>query len=541
MSETCPYCGLELPDPQVFICPHCNHPLNTTPPLDPEEITLPRLRVTRVSHPLSVHDMQAGQTEPEVLEADPQQTEPGATTPVIPEPVIPEPAMRESLMLEPMISEPAVPEPVIPEAEPEPVIPEAEQLEKESAATTSGIPEAEQTEPTATTPMISEPMISGPMISEPMTPEPAMPAPMIPEIPEPELPAPELPEQEQAEPVVLEAERQETEPTVMAPVILEPVILEPVMPEPMISAPAMLEPMISEPVIPESVIPEPFQLGVERQEMESAANGPHVWEAERQETVPAVYPDLPTYVPQPSPLLPLPPDRRPSHSVLPRPLVPPLAPPVPPAAPIHPVANRHRTGRILVGILLLAVIVGGAGALYAVSHNPVIYQSSLKGSLDNWEVGPDCAPKSDGYHIRSGAICYAPIGSQANADITVHVVQLRGSTELFYGIVLRSAPRQHYYLFGIDGNGKWAFVNVPGTTRLPVSVVAPTLDSAIHNGIHQVNTLEVKMKGTHFDFFINGAKVGEINDSHYATGQIGLSGEDGVEVVYTDLSIVKVN
>jgi hypothetical protein len=250
--------------------------------------------------------------------------------------------------------------------------------------------------------------------------------------------------------------------------------------------------------------------------------------------VPAVYPDLPTYVPQPSPLLPLPPDRGPSQNVLPR-------APVRPVAPVAPVANRHRTARILVGILLFAVIVGGAGALYVVSHNPVIYQSSLKGSLDNWEVGSDCTPKSDGYHIRSGSICYAPIGSQANADITVHVAQLGGSTELFYGIVLRSAPRQHYYLFGIDGNGKWAFVNVPGTTKLPVSVIAPTLDSAVHNGIHKVNTLEVKMKGTHFDFFINGTKVGEINDSHYATGQIGLSGEDGVEVVYTDLSIVKVN
>jgi hypothetical protein len=205
------------------------------------------------------------------------------------------------------------------------------------------------------------------------------------------------------------------------------------------------------------------------------------------------------------------------------------------------VANRHRTARILVGILLFAVIVAGAGAIYAVSHYPVIYQSSLKGSLYNWEAGADCAPKSDGYHIRSGSICYAPIGSQTNADVNVHVVQLRGSTELFYGIVLRSVPSQHYYLFGIDGNGKWVFVNVPGTGRPPVSVIAPTLDGAIHTGIHSANTLEVRMKGAHFDFFINGIKVGEINDSHYTTGQIGLSGEDGVEVVYTDLSIVKVN
>ena len=49
------------------------------------------------------------------------------------------------------------------------------------------------------------------------------------------------------------------------------------------------------------------------------------------------------------------------------------------------------------------------------------------------------------------------------------------------------------------------------------------------------------MKGANFQFFINGKKVGEINNPQYAAGQIGLSGEDGVEVVYTNLSIVKVN
>jgi hypothetical protein len=364
VSVTCPYCGLELPDPQVSTCPHCNQPLQTNRLLDPEEPTLPKRRITRVSQPLSVNDMDTEQMEPAVPEAG-QEVE----------------------------AEPAAPEPVV------------------------------------------------------------------------------------------------------------------------------SEPVVSEPVVP--------QAGLEQ--MESAATVSAIWEAHPEAARPPAYVDPPTYVPPASPpLLPLPPEMAPSWRVLSSP-------------PVHPVARRSRTARILVGILLLVVVVASAGAYYAVSHNPVIYQSSLKGSPDNWEVGADCAPKSDGYHIMSGSICYAPIGSQADADIKVSVVQLSGSTELFYGIVLRSTPREHYYLFGIDGNGKWLFVNVPSTTRLPVSVIAQTLDSAIHSGLHAVNILEVKMKGSHFEFFINGAKVGEINDSHYVTGQIGLSGEDGVEVVYTDLSIVKVN
>jgi len=174
-------------------------------------------------------------------------------------------------------------------------------------------------------------------------------------------------------------------------------------------------------------------------------------------------------------------------------------------------------------------------------QNPVIYQSSLKGSQQDWENGSDCASKADGYHIMSGSICYAPTGRQANADVKVSVVQVSGSPDLFYGVVVRSSPEQHYYLFGIDGNGRWVFVNVQSPSQPPTYVVTPTLDSAVHGGLHQTNTLEVKMKGATFTFFINGTKVGAFNGAQYRTGQIGLSGEDGVEVVYTNLSILKVS
>jgi hypothetical protein len=190
--------------------------------------------------------------------------------------------------------------------------------------------------------------------------------------------------------------------------------------------------------------------------------------------------------------------------------------------------------------LLIAVVAGAAG-FYVAQRNPVVYQNSLKGSPANWENGSDCAAKPDGYHIMSGSICYAPVGGQANVDIKVSVVQVSGSAELFYGLVVRSSPAQHYYLFGIDGNGRWVFVNVQSPSQPPIYIVTPTLDSAVHGGLHQANTLEVRMKGAAFTLFINGTKVGGINDAQYATGQIGLSGEDGVEVVYTNLSIVKVS
>jgi hypothetical protein len=195
----------------------------------------------------------------------------------------------------------------------------------------------------------------------------------------------------------------------------------------------------------------------------------------------------------------------------------------------------------VIGVLLLIAVVVGTVGYFAVLRNPVIYQNTLKGSLANWENGSDCASKTDGYHVMSGSICYAPIGSQTDADIKVSVVQLSGATDLFYGIVVRSTPEQHYYLFGIDGYGRWLFVNVHSPSQPPTALVPPTLDNAVNSGLHQTNSIELRMKGANFQFFVNGKKVGEINNSQYKAGQIGLSGEDGVEVVYTNLSIVKVN
>ena len=201
-------------------------------------------------------------------------------------------------------------------------------------------------------------------------------------------------------------------------------------------------------------------------------------------------------------------------------------------------AKRRPGLNVLVPVVLLVALIAGAAGFYAFGRSSSIYQSSLHGSQSGWENSQDCAAKADGYHIASGSICYVPIGTQTNVSVKVTVEQLSGSSELFYGIALRSMPRGHYYLFAIDGYGKWSFVEVPGLNQAPINVIAPALDSAVRSGLHQTNTLQVKMKGSHFQFFINGSQVGDVIDSHFASGQIGLSGEAGVTVVYTDLSIV---
>jgi len=60
----------------------------------------------------------------------------------------------------------------------------------------------------------------------------------------------------------------------------------------------------------------------------------------------------------------------------------------------------------------------------------------------------------------------------------------------------------------------------------------------IKSGSGATNTLEARATGTHFVCSINGVKVGEVDDSTDASGDIGLAGsDDGSDVVYTNFSL----
>jgi len=148
-----------------------------------------------------------------------------------------------------------------------------------------------------------------------------------------------------------------------------------------------------------------------------------------------------------------------------------------------------------------------------------------------------CTSKADGYHITGAYLCYAPVTQQGDVDITVTAKQLSGPYSLLYGIVFRSSGKGSYYLFGIDGNGKWTFVRLSNNTGS--YLIQPRANTAIKGTLNQSNTLEVRAAGSHFEFIINGIQVGQADDTTYSTGLIGLTSEGGVEVVYANIKIVK--
>jgi hypothetical protein len=209
---------------------------------------------------------------------------------------------------------------------------------------------------------------------------------------------------------------------------------------------------------------------------------------------------------------------------------------------------------VLVGGGAAAVAFSGGGTPTAATGTPtatstlgptatpkptVLYQQSFASQppSSDWSQDDNCFYSNGGYHIKNGYFCFAPAGTQADVTITVDVQQISGDTTLPYGIGFRRPSAGKHYEFDIDSTSEWVFYSCdPNTCN---AVVDYTKNSAIKGGLNTKNTLSVTSKGSHFDFFVNGTKVGQADDSTYASGELGLLGSENVEIVFNNLLVTK--
>jgi hypothetical protein len=195
---------------------------------------------------------------------------------------------------------------------------------------------------------------------------------------------------------------------------------------------------------------------------------------------------------------------------------------------------RNQAGGITIG----GATLGGGGST-APGGGTIIYQDALNGSTKSqWTDDSNCFFGSGGYHINAAFICYAPSDKVGDGVTTVSVQQISGPVTYGYGLVVRRASRGNYYEFLIDANGKWLFDKV--VSGKTTDIVKFTANSAIKKGLNQANVISVQAKGSHFVFSVNGTQVGTADDTTFTSGDTGLSGNDGIEVVFTNLTIANV-
>lgn len=165
----------------------------------------------------------------------------------------------------------------------------------------------------------------------------------------------------------------------------------------------------------------------------------------------------------------------------------------------------------------------------------VALQDPLTKRSSRWPEQQDCSMRDDGYHITSNSICFLAGAPITDSFVTVTVAQTAGVNDLSYGVTLRRANKGDYYSFEIDGSGHWYFYKAADSVLILLASHAP--NPSIHTGLLQPNTLQVRANGQRFEFFVNDVKVGQVNDSTYAEGVIGLGGNDQLEVVYTNFTL----
>lgn len=179
-----------------------------------------------------------------------------------------------------------------------------------------------------------------------------------------------------------------------------------------------------------------------------------------------------------------------------------------------------------------------ATSLTPTSSKTIIFQDPLTSNTYGWLSDDHCSFASDGYHIKSGWICYAPAGLLSNFDVTVHVKQISGPLTYGYGIVFRRTSTGNEYMFDIDGNSKWVLFKCVSSSCSKLANW--TSNASLQGGLNVSHTLEVQANGTHIACYADGTQLGSVDDSTYLSGKVGLQASNNIEAVFSNITITAV-
>lgn len=184
----------------------------------------------------------------------------------------------------------------------------------------------------------------------------------------------------------------------------------------------------------------------------------------------------------------------------------------------------HNGGRrwLAAALLFLAAVLCACGAE---EHGPWKEPFDDAG---NWQLSADAAASvavADGVlriHVfELGQVAWAAASrTYSDFHLTVEATQVSGPDDNEYGVLVRMAGDQQFYVFSISGDGyaraawyssgSW---NLLGQDWMP--------SDTIRQGA-ATNVLEVEARGATFIFSVNGTQVLQVEDAQLTKGDIGL-------------------
>ncbi len=127
-----------------------------------------------------------------------------------------------------------------------------------------------------------------------------------------------------------------------------------------------------------------------------------------------------------------------------------------------------------------------------------------------------------------------------NFTLDVDALQVTGSPESSYGVLLRMNSPNEFYRFSIRGDGLYMIErhDPDGWTRFMKDWQSTP---AIQQGVGQNNHIKVVAEGSLMIFYVNEIQVAQINDGRYSQGNIALDagtfGQTNLQVMFDNVLV----
>ena len=212
------------------------------------------------------------------------------------------------------------------------------------------------------------------------------------------------------------------------------------------------------------------------------------------------------------------------------------------------VANAHVTATAQVYATATAV-----ASTYPFSNNQVLSDPLVDNSKGvNWDNNRSsgCFFSGSAYHATEGKsgfynTCAALKSDYSDFTFESEMVIKQGGDGAAGGLIFRADENNSkYYRLSIDNNGNYFILVIVDTTGTNgnARILKKGTASQFTTGLGQTNTLGIVARGNQYSFYVNSQLVTSFTDSTYTHGQIGFDvdfGTSATDVVFTNAKVWK--
>jgi hypothetical protein len=167
--------------------------------------------------------------------------------------------------------------------------------------------------------------------------------------------------------------------------------------------------------------------------------------------------------------------------------------------------------------------------LTSAAPGTVLFQDDFTNPASGWLIGEDeiglTEYAEDGFRIfvRSSTAAKVAIPRLQFKDVRMEVLARKseGPDDNDYGLVCRYRDQDNFYFLTISSDGYYGIGKYKENELVLIGMEKMQTSDHIHQG-NTVNHLRADCIGDRLSLYVNGQKIGEVQDSDFQTGDVGL-------------------